>query len=65
MKISLRLVVKQGFNLDITHLKFISNKANNNYIGYYQFLQGEAYYKIYILPKTTPRVTNDETNKKL
>ncbi len=56
--------IKQGFNLDITHLKFISNKANNNYIGYYQFLEGETYYKIYILPKTTPRVINDETNKR-
>ena len=56
--------IKQGFNLDITHLKFISAKANNNYIGYYQFLEDEIYYKIYILPKTTPRVTNDETNKR-
>ncbi len=56
--------IKQGFNLDITHLKFISAKANNNYIGYYQFLEDEVYYKIYILPKTTPRVTNDEINKR-
>lgn len=56
---------KQGFNnLDIGHLEFISKKANNNYIGYYQFLQDEVYYKIYILPKISPRVENDETNKK-
>ncbi len=34
------------------HLKFISAKANNNYIGYYQFLEDETYYKIYILPKS-------------
>ncbi len=56
--------LKKGFNLDIEHLKFISNKAHNNYIGYYQFLEDEVYYKIYILPKTTPRVENDETNKR-
>ena len=57
--------IKQGFNLDITHLEFISKKAHNNYIGYYQFLQDEVYYKIYILPKTSPRVENDEEiNKK-
>jgi len=48
------------------HLKFISHKANNNYIGYYQFLgEDGTYYKIYILPKTTPRVkNNEELNKK-
>ncbi|HIP27150.1 MAG TPA: hypothetical protein EYG80_05790 [Flavobacteriaceae bacterium] len=48
------------------HLKFISHKANNNYIGYYQFLgEDDVYYKIYILPKTTPRVeNNEELNKK-
>ena len=46
------------------HLKFISKKKGNNYIGYYQFLNDNVYYKIYILPKTTPRVENDETNKK-
>ncbi len=56
--------LKQGFHLDIEHLKFISIKTNNNYIGYYQFLEDEVYYKIYILPKTTPRVEDDETNKK-
>jgi len=43
------------------HLKFISNKSNNNYIGYYQFLgEDGVYYKIYILPKTTARVKNDD-----
>lgn len=48
------------------HLRFISEKAYNNYIGYYQFLGGdEVYYKIYILPKTTLRVeNNDALNKK-
>ena len=46
------------------HLAFISKKANNNYIGYYQFLKDEIYYKIYILPKTTPRVRDDTINKK-
>ena len=56
--------VKQGFSLDIKHLEFISKKAHNNYIGYYQFLQDEVYYKIYILPKISSRVENDETNKK-
>ncbi len=56
--------IKQGFHLDIKHLEFISKKANNNYIGYYQVLEDDVYYKIYILPKTTPRVKNDETNKK-
>jgi len=55
---------KQGVVADIEHLKFISAKANNNYIGYYQFLQDEVYYKIYILPKTTPRVKDDEENKR-
>ena len=56
--------IKQGFDLDIAHLKFISKKAHNNYIGYYQFLEDEVYYKIYILPKTTPRVKSDEENKR-
>jgi len=56
--------LKEGLNLDITHLKFISQKANNNYIGYYQFLKDEVYYKIYILPKTTPKVDSEEINKK-
>ena len=46
------------------HLKIISAKANNNYIGYYQFLENKVYYKIYILPKITPRVENNEINKK-
>jgi hypothetical protein len=55
---------KQGVVTDIEHLKFISAKANNNYIGYYQFLQDEVYYKIYILPKTTPRVENDDERNK-
>jgi hypothetical protein len=55
---------KQGISVDIKHLGFISTKANNNYIGYYQFLQDEVYYKIYILPKTTPRVENDEENRR-
>ncbi len=55
---------QESNNLDIGHLEFISKKANNNYIGYYQFLQDEVYYKIYILPKTSPRVANHETNKK-
>jgi hypothetical protein len=56
--------LKEGLNLDITHLEFISKKANNNYIGYYQFLKDEVYYKIYILPKTTPKVDSEEINKK-
>ncbi|HHB95067.1 MAG TPA: hypothetical protein ENK88_07975, partial [Campylobacterales bacterium] len=56
--------MKQGFNLELKHLEFISKKANNNYIGYYQFLEDEVYYKIYILPKITPRVENNEENKK-
>jgi len=55
---------KQGILVNIKHLGFISTKANNNYIGYYQFLQDEVYYKIYILPKTTPRVENDEENRR-
>ena len=55
---------KQGVVADIEHLKFISAKANNNYIGYYQFLQDEVYYKIYILPKTTPRMENDDEQNK-
>ena len=55
---------KQGVLVDIKHLEFISKKANNNYIGYYQFLQDEVYYKIYILPKTSPRVANNEENKR-
>jgi len=56
---------KQGVVANIEHLKFISAKANNNYIGYYQFLQDEeVYYKIYILPKTTPRVESEEENKR-
>jgi hypothetical protein len=55
---------KQGVVANIEHLKFISAKANNNYIGYYQFLQDEVYYKIYILPKTTPRVENDDERNK-
>jgi len=46
------------------HLEFISAKANNNYIGYYQFLQDEVYYKIYILPKTTPKVKDEAENKR-
>ena len=54
---------KQGVLVDIKHLEFISKKANNNYIGYYQFLQDEVYYKIYILPKTTPRVADNNINK--
>lgn len=39
----------------VEHLKFISHKKGNNYIGYYQFFSDEVYYKIYILPKITPR----------
>jgi hypothetical protein len=56
--------MKQGFNLNIKHLEFISKKANNNYIGYYQFQEEDVYYKIYILPKITPRVKDDEENKR-
>jgi len=48
----------------VEHLKFISHKKGNNYIGYYQFLSNEVYYKIYILPKTTPRVENESKNKR-
>jgi len=55
---------KQGVFVDIKHLEFISKKANNNYIGYYQFLQDEVYYKIYILPKTTPREADNNRNKR-
>ena len=55
---------KQGVLVDIKHLEFISKKSNNNYIGYYQFLKDEVYYKIYILPKTIPRETDNEKNKK-
>ncbi len=29
----------------------IAKKANNNFIGYYQFKSGEEYYKIFVYPK--------------
>ena len=59
------LKYKLTINDDVyKHLEFISKKANNNQIGYYQFLQDEVYCKIYILPKTTPRVKDDEENKR-
>jgi len=48
----------------VEHLKFISYKKGNNYIGYYQFLSSEVYYKIYILPKIAPRVENESKNKR-
>ncbi|MDY0402201.1 hypothetical protein [Sulfurovum sp.] len=47
----------------VEHLRFISRKQSNNYIGYYQFKSGEDYYKFYILPKTSPKVEDENTNK--
>lgn len=55
--------VVYGANI-VEHLKFISHKKGNNYIGYYQFLSNEVYYKIYILPKIAPRVENESKNKR-
>lgn len=48
----------------VQHLHFISRKKSNNYIGYYQFKQSNTFYKIYILPKTSPKVTDEKTNIK-
>ncbi|MFY4818405.1 hypothetical protein ACOTWJ_09245 [Aliarcobacter butzleri] len=48
----------------VQHLRFIARKKSNNYIGYYQFKQNDLYYKIYILPKTSPKVSDDKTNVK-
>ena len=61
------LEVLSSFNLDINNdllrkLKFISEKQSNNYIGYFQFKISGEYIKIYILPKTTPRLNDYETN---
>ena len=50
------------------NLQFISNKTFNNYIGYYQFKNSnkssEVCYKVYVLPKTSPKVNNEEENIK-
>ena len=46
----------------VQHLRFISRKKSNNYIGYYQFKQSNTFYKIYILPKTSPKVSNETIN---
>jgi len=50
------------------NLQFISNKTSNNYIGYYQFKSSnknsEVCYKVYVLPKTSPKVNNEQENKK-
>jgi len=57
-----------SYNLDIDlsvlkKLKFISDKQSNNYIGYFQFKTHNKYVKIYVLPKITPKINNDdETN---
>jgi len=48
----------------VKHLRFISNKKSNNYIGYYQFKSENIYYKFYILPKTSPKTDNENLNKK-
>ena len=32
----------------IHHLRFISRKKSNNYIGYYQFKENSIFYKIYM-----------------
>lgn len=40
-------------------LAFISNKKNNNQVGYFQFKVGEAYYKFFIIPK----IHQDSTEK--
>lgn len=45
------------------HLRFISHKQGNNYIGYFQFKVHEVYYKVYVLPKTNPKVESDIENK--
>lgn len=50
-------------NKKVQHLRFISQKQSNNYIGYYQFKSGDEYYKFYILPKTSPKVEDENTNK--
>ena len=44
----------ENIELDLqgrSNILSISRKTNNNYIGYYQFLSGADYYKIFILPK--------------
>jgi hypothetical protein len=48
----------------VRHLRFISSKQSNNYIGYYQFKTDDTYYKLYVLPKTAPRVEDVNENKK-
>jgi len=58
---------KAGLEYDtqkVQHLRFISNKQSNNYIGYYQFKSQDDYYKFYILPKTTPKTDDENENKK-
>ncbi len=40
-------------------LAFISNKKNNNQVGYFQFKVGESYYKFFIIPK----IHKDSTEK--
>jgi hypothetical protein len=58
---------KAGLEYDtqkVQHLRFISNKQSNNYIGYYQFKSQGTYYKFYILPKTTPKTDDANQNKK-
>jgi hypothetical protein len=48
----------------VQHLRFISRKKSNNYIGYYQFKQNDLFYKLYILPKISPKVFDEKTNIK-
>lgn len=58
----LEVLNRENISIPETHwrdLAFISNKKNNNQVGYFQFKVGEAYYKFFIIPK----IHKDSTEK--
>lgn len=58
----LEVLHRENISIPDTHwrdLAFISNKKNNNQVGYFQFKIGEAFYKFFIIPK----IHQDSTEK--
>lgn len=59
----LEVLNKENISIPDAHwrdLAFISNKKNNNQVGYFQFKVGEAYYKFFIIPKIHQESTEKE-----